>query len=335
MLDPIPAERHPAVAAALKRAFGTAQLDAPPVPLTGGMSGALLFRIRLGGIAYLLRLEAPGLPPFGDPVRAHACMRTAAAACLAPRVWVADPHSGVVVMDLVPERPLAEHPDREAMLVELAQAVRLLHETPAFPPLMDYLAGMDLVSGWFDSAGLSSPTARELLERFAAFRDRYRTPESDLVSSHNDLNRRNVLYDGRRLWLIDWDAAFLADRYVDMAALANGFTQGEEEVRLVLRTYLGAEPTAAQLARLFLMRQVNHLFYGLMFAISAATPGAPSAPADVEGASPLAHQHRRLATGSLDLWRAESRLDYGASLLAEALAGFRSEAFAGQLAIAA
>jgi thiamine kinase-like enzyme len=31
---------------------------------------------------------------------------------------------------------------------------------------------------------------------------------AELVSSHNDLNPNNVLFEGERAWLIDWELAF-------------------------------------------------------------------------------------------------------------------------------
>src|ERR1022692_2472698 len=37
--------------------------------------------------------------------------------------------------------------------------------------------------------------------------------ESNWVSSHNDLTPENSLFDGDRGWLVDWEAAFLNDRY--------------------------------------------------------------------------------------------------------------------------
>jgi hypothetical protein len=334
MYDQIPEDRRTAVAAALRQAFGTPELDSPPLLLPGGMSGAKLFRIRVGAVPYILRLEPPAAPPFGDPARAHACMRRAVDACLAPPVRHADVATGIVIMDLIQERPLADyHGDRPDMIVELAQAVRALHETDAFPEVVDYLTGMDQLVAWFRGAGLSSPASEELVARFESFRERYRTPDSDQVSSHNDLNVRNVLYDGRRLWLIDWDAAFRADRFVDLAAVANWFTRTPSEEEVLLATYFRGPSTEEQRARLFLMRKVNYLFYGVMFALSAVDAGR--AAADPARAAPLSELREALAAGRLDLWRPENRLAYGAALLREALEGFRSEAFAEGLAAAA
>lgn len=333
MHDLIPPDRRDAVALALGQTFGAAEFDHTPVQMAGGMSGAALFRVRVGGIAYILRLEGAQPPPFGDTRRAHACMRSAANACLAPRVRYANADTGVVIMDLVPEQPLANYAgDRADLIVELAQAVRVLHQTPAFPAVVDYLAGMDHLTGWFEGAGLASSESRELFARFVAFRDQYRTPAADLVSSHNDLNARNVLYDGRRLWLIDWDSAFLADRYVDLAAVANWFCRDEAETDLLLATYFQAPATDARRARLSVMRQVNHLFYGVMFALSGLEAGAAL---DVAAARPLTDQRADLIAGRLDLWQAPNRLAYGASLLAEALKGFRSADFAERLTLAA
>ena len=75
MLDPFPEAKRGAIAQGLMAAFGADTLDGPPQPVTGGMSGAGVWRIRVGGIAYLLRLDlAPDA--FRDPLRGHACLRT-------------------------------------------------------------------------------------------------------------------------------------------------------------------------------------------------------------------------------------------------------------------
>ena len=52
---PIPEAKRPAVDRALTAAFGTTEMDSVR-PLTGGLSGASIYRIRVGGIAYLVRL---------------------------------------------------------------------------------------------------------------------------------------------------------------------------------------------------------------------------------------------------------------------------------------
>jgi aminoglycoside phosphotransferase (APT) family kinase protein len=317
----IPEAKRPAVDRALTAAFGTTELDGA-VAMTGGLSGALVFRIRVGGIAYLLRIEGAA-DMFRDPRRWYGCMKTAAAAFLAPRVRYACAEDGVAIMDFIPEKSLVlDYAGTKAdMVTELAQAVRALHATPRFPPLVDYLDGMEALIGQFRAGGLVAPEATQ--EHFALYAELaqvYRRLPADLVSSHNDLNPRNLIYDGARLWLIDWESSFLADRYVDLAAIANFFTTGPDEEEGLLRTYFGEPSTAHVLARMFLARQINHVFYGVIFLNGAAAerPGARLPGARLE-APPLAELHRGLGEGTFGFETWEGRVTYGQARLQAAL----------------
>jgi aminoglycoside phosphotransferase (APT) family kinase protein len=318
---PIPAPKRPAVDKALIAAFGTHQLD-NIVPLSGGLSDALVFRIRVGGIAYLLRIEG-SRDTFRDPARWYGCMRTAAEAFLAPRVRYACAQDGVAIMDFIPEQSLSYDyaGTRGDMVTELAQAVRALHATRGFPPLMDYLDGMEGVLGQLQATGLVRPEAlAEPLARYAELAAVYRGLPQDLVSSHNDLNPRNILYDGTRLWLIDWESSFRADRWVDLASLANFFTQDLAEEDILLKVYFGEAPDAARRARLFLARQINHMFYGAIFLSGAAAerPDARLPGVRLEAPS-YAELHRGLGDGSFGFEAWENRVTYGQARLAAAV----------------
>lgn len=329
MAFPFPETHRDAVKRALLGAFGTIELDAA-APMSGGLSGAALYRIRVGGIAYVLRIEAPA-HAFGDPARGYVCMRAAAEAFLAPRVRYADAADGVAIMDLVPQYSLAlDYPgDGGPLIVELAQATRVLHRTPAFPPLVDYMDGIRALIAQHRASGiLDTGVTGDLFAAFAELTVAYRTRDADRVSSHNDLNPGNILYDGARLWLVDWESAFLADRYVDLATLANWFARDAAGEDLLLRTYFGAEPTADQRARLYLMRQVNHVFYGIVMLNGAAAerPGARLADRDLSGPG-LAELGERLAMGDFGLQAWDDRVTYAKARLAAALAGLRAPAF--------
>jgi aminoglycoside phosphotransferase (APT) family kinase protein len=337
MSSPFPPARQAAVERALMAAFGTTELDGA-VALSGGLSGAGVWRIRVGGVAYVLRIEGPA-NAFGDPARAYACMRTAASACLAPRIHHADAADGVAITDhLAPHSLTLDYPGAgRELIVELAQAVRVLHEQPQFPPLIDYLEGLESLAARFREAQiLEAAATEELFERFDALRGAYRTAPGDLVSSHNDLNPGNIVYDGTRLWLVDWEAAFLADRYVDLATVAGWFVRDAEGEATLLATYFRRAPEPAERARFQVMRQVNHLFTGLVFLIGAAAEGGgePLEPRTLE-APPLASLHARLRTGEFAILARENRITYGKARLSAALQGLRSAAFAEALATTA
>jgi aminoglycoside phosphotransferase (APT) family kinase protein len=322
MSCPFPESKVEAVERALMAAFGTSTADSA-APLAGGLSGAAIYRIRVGGVPYLLRIEG-ARDAFRDPVRGYACMRAAASAFVAPRVRYADAADGVAIMDFIAERSLTlDYPGpRIALVTEAAQTLRALHETPGFPPLVDYMDGVAAMVGQLGAWRLTGPgeAAAELQARLGGA---YRSDPADLVSSHNDLNPRNILYDGARLWLVDWESAFQADRFVDLACLANFLTSSPEEEETLLRVYFGRPSDEVTRARLLVMRQVNHLFYAMAF-LSTAAPG------DVAEAGPpaLADLHRALGLGEFDLGSRANRLSYAESRLDAACAGMATEAFA-------
>lgn len=320
------------VRTALLKAFGTAELDSIQ-PLSGGFSGAGVYKIRVGGIPYILRQEAE-VDDFNDPRRWYPAMQIAADAALAPRIHYACAEDGVAIVDFIPQQSLNldYRGDRSDLVVELAQTVRLLHETPPFPPLVDYLDGMEGLISRFEAVGVVAPEA--MAPYLAAYRDLaavYRRLPAEPVSSHNDINPRNLIYDGRRLWLVDWQASFLADRYVDLATVANFFLRTPAEEALMLRTYFGGDPGAARGARLFPARQINHMFHGLIFLVGVAAERPGLRLTKIE-APPFAELHRGLGAGTFDLDVPEGRQVYAQARLNAALENIRGPAMAEALA---
>ena len=50
-----------------------------------------------------------------------------------------------------------------------------------------------------------------------------------MVSCHNDLKPDNILFDGERAWLVDWEAAFLNNRYTELSVVANFLITNDNE----------------------------------------------------------------------------------------------------------
>ena len=61
--------------------------------------------------------------------------------------------------------------------------------------------------------------------------------------AHHDINPRNVLFDGERLWLVDWEMAFRNDPLADVANIANNFSDVPDVDTLVLEGWLGRSRT--------------------------------------------------------------------------------------------
>ena len=326
--------KRASVLAGLKAAFGATGLDGEPTVLSGGLSGAVLLRIRVGGIDYVLKIEGPP-GPFSDMGQAYACMGIAAELMLAPRVWHADPAGGVAILDLVPQKPFSEHHGgRDGLLVELGQTLRTLHQAPRFPRALDVLESVDaFISPQALSNLVPSAQLEALFAGHGRLRAAYRTRDGDRVSSHLDLNPANILFDGRRIWLIDWYSAFVADRYSDLASLVNWLASDPASEARLTSTYFGAPMDENQAARLYLMRQSNHLFLGAMFLMGAAAERPEAVgPEDISAGPDLEALRDQLKTGRFAMTDYKNRVAYGRARLAEALGNMQGEAFRSALA---
>ena len=330
-LSNLPEAQRAAVARGLLAAFGTTELDSVQ-PVAGGLSGAGLWRIRVGGIAYLLRSRERDA--LRDPVRGYACMRIAAAACLAPRVRYACAATG---SRSATHRAAVARPDYPGgappLVVELAQAVRPLHATPAFPPLVDYLDGLvaDRAARALDI--LDAAATAELFARSGDMRPATApagatwspATTTSIPATSSTTARACGWWTGTRP---SWPTATWTWPRSPTGSARDA--AGEERL---LTTYFGRPAGAGERARFDLMRLVNHVFTGVIFLNGAAAerPAARLADRTLSGPG-LAALRRRLRDGDIDLLAWENRVAYGKARLAAALEGLKDTACAEALA---
>ena len=310
----IPQEKSEAVARGLRAAFGVAEFE-DIRRITKGRTTALVFRILVEGLPYLLRLTPPNR--MLGPERQFTCMKAAAEAGLAPRVWYTSFEDHLAITDFVEESPF---PAKDAR-ARMPAVLRALHALPPFPRGVDHLDTTCLflmhpgpaVDGFLQkaqAANLVSPTEfDELLEWRAQLAAVNWCDESNLVSSHNDLFKPdNILFDGSRVWLVDWEAAFFNDRYADLAVVANLLVSNDAEERAYLQEYFGRTPNEYERARFCLMQQLVHMFYALAF----LWMGSVGKPVDwSEKAPEFQTFQRRFWEGEIRLEDNETKVIYG------------------------
>src|SRR5215469_13411134 len=265
--DIVPEERQTAIDRALHETFSTTELDSFQRITIGNMTSRV-FRIVVNGSTYILKI----ILRKDDPTCHFNCMNVAAKAGLAPRVLYANIEDKVCITDFVNTIPLSA----DAALTRIPQTLRQLHALPLFPnraPHLNTTFTFLLNEGPALDAFIERIQAASFLPDRAGFVARlgelsaaFPREDSDIVSSHNDLFKPdNVLFDGRQIWLVDWEAAFRNDRYVDLAVVANMIVTTEAEESTFLQEYFGAPPNVYQRARLFLARQLAHMFYAAAF----------------------------------------------------------------------
>ena len=213
--------------------------------ITGGHTSSLVFRIIVRGSPYLLKI----ITRTEDPRRHYTSMKAAAEASVAPRVWYVDIENRISITDFVPAKPL---PVSEA-LVRLPVLLRTLHALPPFGKapfntsctfLLNNGPALDGFLQKFQAANiLPKVDSDEFFARYAELAAVYPHDDVEMMSSHNDLFKPdNILFDGQRVWLVDWEAAFLNARYADVAAVANQLITNDEEEMVYLQEYFGHRP---------------------------------------------------------------------------------------------
>ncbi len=308
----IPQEKSAAVTRGLREAFGVTAFE-DIYRLTKGHTSSLVFRIVVGGSPFLLKI----IMRTDDPTRHFTCMRAAAEAGLAPHVWYTSIEDRIVLTDFV---DAASFPVKDA-LVRIPAALRTLHALPPFPGVPNHLNTSCMflinkgpaVDGFiqrFQAANIvPEGETVELLARYAQLAAVYPRHDQDMVSSHNDLFKPdNIIFDKHRVWLVDWEAAFLNDRYADLAVVANLVVTNNAEETVFLQEYFGQPPDQYQRARLFLMQQATHIFYGMVYLLF----GSSGKPVDQsENAPRFRDFHQRIWAGEVNLADSDMKIVYG------------------------
>ena len=227
-----------------------------PQPLEGGITN-VNFHVVDGAEGYVVRL--------GDDIPVHhvmrfneaAASRAAAEAGVSPEMVYAE--RGVLVVRFVEGRTLGEADLRSTAMLD--RFVPLLHRVhwqvarafrgPAltfwpFHVLRDY--GRTLEEG--ESRHRADlPELLRIAEDLEAAVGRIA-----LVFGHNDLLPGNILDDGERLWLIDWDYAGFGSPLFDLANLATNCGLDEGLERHLLERYFDRPPDEEDFRRFSAMK---------------------------------------------------------------------------------
>jgi thiamine kinase-like enzyme len=222
-----------------------------PEKLEGGLSNQN-FLVRDGADSYVVRLVGGDDSAHGIVRdREVAVSRAAHRAGIAPELVLAE--AGVLVLRFVAGRALGADDVRSpAMLARIAELLRRSHRDIAphlrgpapcfwvFHALREYLAQLDA------QGRLPGRTAR--LRRIVAQLERTVGP-TRLALTHNDLMPGNIIDDGRRLWLIDWEFAGFGAPLFDLASLAVDNEIDEAGQAQLLAFYFGRPASTALLRR--------------------------------------------------------------------------------------
>src|SRR5262249_54313345 len=125
----IPQEKSAAVSRGLREAFGVTECE--DVRMIKDFAASQVYRVVVRGTPFLLKISMR----TNDPARHYACMRAAAEAGLAPRVWHTSVEDTLSIEDFVETVPF---PAADA-LTRIPAALRKLHALPPFAGVPNHI----------------------------------------------------------------------------------------------------------------------------------------------------------------------------------------------------
>ena len=230
----------------VERAAALSCFDNPTdiAPLGGGITNVNL-TVTDGAQRFVVRL--------GEDIPEHGIMRwnelslsrAAEALGVAPRVVHHEP--GVLVLEMIDARTYAEEDVRDP--ANLSRIIDLIarthrgmgaHLTSPVLAFWPYQVNQTYMTR-LRADGSAHVAKLSELERQQA-RLMAATGPVDLVIGHNDLLAANILDDGARLWLIDWEYGGYNTPLFDLAGLAGNNGLSEAQERAMLELYFEAPP---------------------------------------------------------------------------------------------
>ena len=198
------------------RRFGVDAREA--VPLAGG-SRNHVYRVGRPPQALVVRIAGEGDASLGVSRESElASQRAAAGEGLAPRVLWSSPGGRVIAEEWVRGRPWTrEQATDPGSLRRIAQWMQRLHAVP--PPRglrrVDFLESFEHYLALVDAAKAPPALVAEARRCRAELGEPARA-----VLCHHDLHHANILDDGGRLTVVDWEYAGLGDSIMDLAGFA-------------------------------------------------------------------------------------------------------------------
>lgn len=286
-------------------------------PINEGLSGAGVYAVTTSRGVFVLRVadRQQDEAHFSQQLRVQ---RRAAEAEIAPAVVYVDEAARAVVSRWIDgvavSAALANPADRPRVLGSVVEQLRRLHaldttgitrEEPL--PYARQIWQAQRVRAGFPAWASDLGPIFDAIERVLAA-----DPRTTL--NHNDVNPGNVLWDGRRAWLIDWEACGVGHPHYDWATLSLFLRLDEATTFALAESHDGAPLTDVSRASLRALRKLAGLLcgfniIGLVNDFSRAAPSVAEAPT-------LAVCYEGMFSGRVPLQSEAGQLGFGQALLA-------------------
>jgi thiamine kinase-like enzyme len=196
------------------------------------------FKVAVGDEVFVLRIGGKDTDLLGiDREAEHAASLAAASLGIGPEVVAFVEPEGYLVTRFVEGRPIpVEEVRRPERLDELGATLRRVHDGPPFPSSFDSFRVVETYRETAAERGVEPPPffaeAKRIADRIEAGLGA-RPP----APCHNDLLNANLIDDGDRIRIVDWEYAGMGERLFDLANFSINHELTAREDELLLSAY--------------------------------------------------------------------------------------------------
>lgn len=280
------------------------ELAAPPVasPLHRALVSDCVLVQPEGLAPMFLKLRHPDMRADIPPEAAQAA-RLAAAAGVAPDIVLEQPDALGMVYLPAPWR-YARTGDLQAPVLMSAAvgAKKRLHESGRLGRRFCPFARIETLTAEAVAAGVIMPEdIRHLLRAASLIREAVAAAGMDLAFCHNDAAASNIMLNGEKVMLVDFDLAADNDPWYDIAALINEVCDFDPPRRAAIEMYAGRYEEAL-FNRCRLYGAVDDLMWGLWGLTRAVTSQRTGVEFWKYGTWRLLHARTAIGSRDFELW---------------------------------
>lgn len=283
--------------------------------LSGGLSGAPIYKIKIHNQFYAIKLENPQDSNF-DLVRSYKIIESVSEQGISPKVYLTDAAQGIVLMQYIESKP---HPSASpATVKQFAKIIRQLHDKSSFEK---WKTVIEVVDHFYQKLPLEykqKNIIKKCMQEIKAM-EALLFNADDVRSCHGDLNPSNILFDGKDYFLVDWQAASPQSLYFDLACCANWlYFYREDLCGEFLEAYFGREATGEEKAKYHLMRIFTYVYFGVGFISMSLQTEAPNnilKDTEIENLPPYLSFMQSIGSGKANLMLSDTKQQFGFVLL--------------------
>lgn len=250
--------------------------------LSGGHSGAKVYKISAAEKWYVLR-HCQAVEKLS---REFLLTEKMGRESISPSVHYSNAAKGIIVMDYIPKRAGGSFsPDSFKSIPEGSREfVRLIKQLHKYQ-MADLVIKEEgeiprVIDDVYKELDHNILNKEELLLLKRVVESPW--PQREKTFVHNDLYSENILHDGSRFWIIDWELAGLGDPFYDLAYFVNFQDMSKSEGLEILNIYLDKNASQSDVQEFHLMRRLAY-GYNAIFRLAQASKAGVDSKIPVEG----------------------------------------------------